>query len=132
MSNTSECKFDKQYKQGFAFGIYPAFADCEDLSKCAKEYNNDAFKLGFAAGRIEYENLNGPISSGLPKKILTPKLIDHFELLGKIASPLEAEGFSKHQMAVIEKAYRKALETYSEAVNFLLEDFLRKCGIEIR
>ena len=131
MEKSPSSKIQKQYNQGFAFGIHPAFADCEDLSKCAKEYNNDAFKSGFADGRVEYIRLNGPLCDGLPKKLLTPKLVEHFELLGKIAWPLEIHGFSKHQTSIIQDHYKQGLSAYDAASNYHLLQLLDDNGIEM-
>ena len=61
---------NKEYKQGYSFGISPVFLEYENLDYCGTKFRNETFKIGFCDGRKLFNHLNGSNKS-LPSVILT-------------------------------------------------------------
>jgi hypothetical protein len=72
---------------------------------------NDAFIIGFNAGRSEYERMNGLICNGIPQRIVTDMILEDFLIAGLLGLPIDDEGYA-HQVAMIEEWYQSGIEKY--------------------
>jgi hypothetical protein len=124
--------FRKLFTDGFVFGQNPVFADCEDIARSAPKYNNRAFLSGFKSGRQEYEKLNGKLCDGIPKKILTTKILAEFKLAGSLGMPIHNGGFNSRQRAHINVSYNMGREEYAAENDFKLFLLLADIGISIK
>jgi hypothetical protein len=99
--NSTYCK---DYFEGYRAGSNP------HLSFKAKR--KKAFVIGFKSGRTDYENRNGLVSCGIPKRIVTEKILEDFLIAGMYGFEIDAEGFTAFQMNVILKWYKSGVEKY--------------------
>lgn len=121
----------RHYDQGYTFGLNPVFANCEDLSNVAPAQRNEAFIRGFTIGRREYEKLNGKVAAGIPKVILTEKLLIGFAIDGQLGIPLQAENFNDRQLQIIRQHYEYGASRYNFCKNESLFHLLIDNGISI-
>jgi hypothetical protein len=99
--NSTYCK---DYVEGYKSGLNPFLT----LNKKQKK----AFATGFKSGRSDYENRNGLVSCGIPKRIVTEKTLEDFLIAGMYGFEIEAEGFTTFQMNMILKWYNSGVEKY--------------------
>jgi hypothetical protein len=123
-------KNKKQYVQGYTFGLFPVFHDCEDMLKIAPHFNNEAFIIGFHEGRFEYEKLNGKVCEGIPEKIITEKVLADFFLEGKLGMPCNTDGYTPHQTIIIRQYYQSGYSYFSPDFDMPLLEVLADNGIE--
>lgn len=129
MENISHPEFQKFYDHGYTFGMNPIFEECEDLSRIAPKYRNEAFLRGFTVGRNEYEKLNGSVCDGIPNQILTERILLGFRIDAQLGIKLEAEGYNDFQMKLIVSHYEAGAGRYNESQNFSLYSLLGENGI---
>lgn len=121
----------KQYRQGFAFGMSPVFVDFEDSLDCGKNFRSISFMNGYNDGRSAYIRLNGDLINGIPEVLLTPNLIEEFYTLGQIGLSLDLQNkFSDFQMSVIQSFYQRGSSQQNHAWNFEVKNLLQSLGID--
>jgi hypothetical protein len=124
MENIFDPLYRNDYLAGYSNGLDPHFA----LADCFK--SNRAYRSGFSYGRADYERMNGSISEGIPKMIVTDSVLDDFLLAGMLGMSIDSEGYTPRQLAVIEKWYQSGVEKYDLDENIYLLALLEKNGIE--
>jgi hypothetical protein len=116
---------DKQdYFDGYSNGLNP-------LKQFQNIKNNEAFVVGFNSGRFDYERMNGCISNGIPQRIVTDEVLEDFLLAGLLGLPVDADGYTSHQIDLIEKWYQSGIEKYDPNQSISLFEILEKNGILI-
>ncbi len=123
MDNIFNSIYRQEYNLGYTTGLNPFSNVKVDV------LSNEAFSCGYDRGRSEYENLNGSISSGIPKQIITNKILEEFLLAGMLGIKIEADGFTSLQFNFIEKWYQSGVEKYDPNDSIYLLAFLEKNGI---
>lgn len=114
--------YRKEYMDGYVFGSNP-FID-GDLSVCG-----EAFSTGFQSGRSNYESQNGPVSHGIPRRILTNEILEDFMLSGMLGMSIDLDGFTDFQIKVIGKWYMSGVEKYDPSEWGAMFDFLEELSI---
>ncbi|RZJ70682.1 hypothetical protein [Flavobacterium sp.] len=97
--------YRKEYMDGYVFGSNPFLGG--DMS-----YSGEAFSNGFYSGRHNYESNNGPISLGIPQKLLNNEVLEDFMLAGMLGMSIDLDGFNDFQIKVIGKWYMSGVEKY--------------------
>lgn len=115
-----------EYLQGFAVGLNPI------EENQLVDQSNKAFNSGFQYGREEYERLNGKIALGIPKFILTDKILEEFMLAGMLGMEIEYAHYNSHQLYIIEQWYKSGIEKYDANETIYLVALLESEGIEVR
>jgi hypothetical protein len=90
---------------------------------------SDAYYEGFQLGREEYENLNGKITNGIPKLIVTTKVLEDFLLAGMLGMNIDESGYTPYQIEIIQKWYQSGVEKYDVYSNRNLLNILDQKGI---
>lgn len=116
--------YRQEYFEGYSKGINPF-----TLSNGKKSV---AFNSGFATGRKDYEEMNGSIKEGIPKRIVTNKVLEEFMLSGLLGLSIDADGYTPYQLKIIVKWYQSGIEKYEPNQNIYLFEILEKNGIELR
>ncbi|MFV8326824.1 hypothetical protein [Flavobacterium sp. ZS1P14] len=116
--------YRQDYVEGYSIGLNPF-----QHFKSAK--NNDAFTAGFNSGRSDYERMNGCISDGIPQRIVTDKVLEDYLIAGLLGLPIDADGYTSHQINMIEKWYQSGIEKYDPNQSISLFELLEKNGILI-
>ncbi|MEO8253024.1 MAG: hypothetical protein ABI554_01460 [Flavobacterium sp.] len=124
MKNIFNPIYRQDYLEGYSFGINPH-------SEQKNNTLNSAFNEGFNSGRLDYENLNGTISSGIPKKIICEKNLEEFLLAGLLGINIDHEGYTHFQISILLKWYQSGIEKYDPQQNTYLLELLEENGIEI-
>ena len=116
--------YRQDYFEGYSLGLNPyKSSECTDKS--------EAFYSGFNSGRMDYESMNGSIKNGIPKCIVTNKILEEFLLAGLLGLSIETESYTIFQLNVIVKWYQSGTEKYDpNQTNYLLS-ILEMNGIEI-
>jgi hypothetical protein len=116
--------YKQDYFDGYSTGLDPfkQFKIIED---------NEAFVVGFNSGRSDYERMNGCISNGIPQRIVTDEVLEDFLLAGLLGLPVDADGYTSHQIDLIEKWYQSGIEKYDPDQSISLFEILEKNGILI-
>ena len=117
--------YRQDYFEGYALGLNP------HKSRMIID-KSEAFYSGFNSGRLDYESMNGSISNGIPKIIVTNKVLEEFLLAGLLGLNIETDGYTLFQLNVIEKWYQSGIEKYDPNQTNYLVSILEKNGIEIR
>ena len=123
MQNIFNPVYRKDYFKGFSEGLNPTLT--------LKDTCNEAFLEGFQMGREEYESLNGKIGNGIPKLIVTTKVLEDFLLAGMLGMNIDESGYSPFQIEVIQKWYLSGVEKYDVYSNRSLLSVLEQKGIEL-
>lgn len=118
--------YREEYMQGFAKGLNPI------IEHHMVDQSNRAFQSGFQYGREEYERLNGKISLGIPKHILTDKILEEFMLAGMLGMAIEYSQYTPHQLHIIEQWYKSGIEKYDPDETIYLLAILETLEIEVR
>lgn len=116
--------YRQDYFEGYALGLNPR------KSRMIID-KSDAFYSGFNSGRLDYESMNGSISNGIPKIIVTNKVLEEFLLAGLLGLNIETDGYTLFQLNVIEKWYQSGIEKYDPIQTNYLVSILEKNDIEI-
>jgi len=114
--------YRKEYMDGYVFGSNP-FID-GDLSICG-----EAFSKGFRSGRSSYESKNGPVTGGIPRKILTNEILEDIMLSGMLGMSIDFDGFNDYQVSVLGKWYMSGVEKYDPSEWMQMFDFLEELSI---
>ncbi|WP_310560085.1 hypothetical protein, partial [Flavobacterium sp.] len=98
--------YRQDYLEGFANGRNPFLVmDSEKTSV--------AYISGFNSGRMDYEEMNGEISTGIPERIVTIKVLEEFLLAGLLGLSIEdTAAYTLYQLNVISKWYQSGIEKY--------------------
>ncbi|GEL09640.1 hypothetical protein SAMN05192550_1355 [Flavobacterium glycines] len=125
MKNIFNPVYRHDFLEGYSNGQNP-------YSKANNNSSNSAFNEGFNSGRLDYESLNGNILDGIPKKIITDKILDEFLLAGLLGINVDTDGYTHFQIGVLLKWYQSGIEQYNPKENNYLLDILEENGIEVR
>ena len=123
MKNIFNSVYRHDYLEGYTVGQNPYSKEIE--------YQNEAYNLGFTQARIDYESKNGKIIYGIPKLIVTDKVLEDFLLAGMLGMSINADGYTAFQIDVIQKWYQSGIEKYDENQNIYLLAILEQNGIEL-
>jgi hypothetical protein len=74
--------------------------------------------MGFNAGRSEYERMNGLICNGIPQRIVTDMILEDFLIAGLLGF-IDDEGYTAHQVAMIEEWYQSGIESMNPIIAIL-------------
>ena len=124
MENIFDPVYRQDYMEGYSCGLNPFLKP----NQCKKECQ--AFNSGFACGRSDYERLNGKITNGIPKKIVTNKVLDEFQLAGMLGMNIDSEGFTIYQLSIIEDWYKSGIENYDANQSIYLLAILEQNNIQ--
>lgn len=125
MKNIFDPAYRKDYIDGYSSGLNPF----SQLVNCRQ--NNEAFNAGFNYGRMDYERMNGYILNGIPKLIVTDKVLEDFLLAGLLGMNIDADGYTSHQVEIIEKWYQSGIEKYDPDESIYLFAILEQNGISV-
>ena len=123
MNNIFNPVYRQDYFEGYASGLNPYLK--------ALENKNNAYLVGFDQGRLEYERMNGKIIHGIPKLIVTNKVLEDFLLAGMLGISINDDGYTAYQIDVISKWYQSGIEKYNPSQSDYLIGILEDNGIEI-
>ena len=104
MKKTYDATDRKEYLEGYAMGLNPFLSLKRKMSK--------ATIAGFKSGRIDYDDRNGRISNGIPKRIVTEKILEDFLIAGMFGFDIDIEGYTTFQINTISKWYQSGTEKY--------------------
>jgi hypothetical protein len=123
MNNIFNPIYREDYLKGYSNGLNPYLEMIDDQS--------EAYVFGFNQGRIEYERMNGKIIHGIPKLIVTNKVLEDFLLAGMLGISINEDGYTAFQIDVISKWYQSGIEKYNPIQSNYLLGILEDNGIEI-
>ena len=123
MKNIFNPVYRHDYLEGYKVGLNP-------YSK-GIEHKNEAYNFGFSQARIDYESKNGKIVHGIPKLIVTNKVLEDFLLAGMLGMSINSDGYTAFQMDVIQKWYQSGIEKYDANQSIYLLAILEQNGIEL-
>jgi hypothetical protein len=124
MKNIFNPIYRQDYLEGYSNGQNP-------FSKVKIKKNNKAFNDGFNSGRIDYESINGCIADGIPKRIITEKVLEEFLMAGLLGLNIDTDGYTPYQMKSLVKWYQSGLEKYEPNQNLYLSSILEENGIKM-
>lgn len=117
--------YRQDYFDGYSNGMNP-------FLQIDSKKNSVAFISGFNSGRMDYEEMNGQISKGIPQRIVTMKVLEEFLLAGLLGLSIEdTEGYSPYQLNIIAKWYQSGVEKYDPNQSTYLFSVLEEKGIEV-
>lgn len=123
MSNIFNSVYRQDYILGYSNGSNPY------SQLVFSKQDNEAYISGFKSGRSEYENLNGSLSLGIPKKIVTDVVLEEFLLAGMLGIDIDSDGYTDFQINCIEKWYQSGVEKYDPNESIYLLAILEQNGI---
>lgn len=123
MNNIFNPIYRQDYLQGYSNGLNPYINLLEN--------QNEAYVYGFNQGRLEYERMNGKIIHGIPKLIVTNKVLEDFLLAGMLGISISDDGYNAFQIDVISKWYQSGIEKYNPTQSSYILGILEENGIEI-
>ena len=123
MNNIFNSVYRKDYLQGFSNGLNPYLS--------IDENQNEAYVYGFNQGRLDYERMNGKVIYGIPKLIVTNKVLEDFLLAGMLGISINDDDYSAFQIDVISKWYQSGIEKYNPNQSSYLLGILEENGIDI-
>ena len=123
MKNIFSPVYRQDYLQGFSNGLNP-YLNIE-------EHQTEAYIYGFNQGRLDYERMNGKIIHGIPKLIVTNKVLEDFLLAGMLGISINDDDYTAFQIDVISKWYQSGIEKYNPYQSSYLLGILEENGIEI-
>ncbi len=123
MKNIFSPVYRQDYIQGFSNGLNPYLK--------IKENQNDAYVFGFNQGRLDYERMNGKVAYGIPKLIVTNKVLEDFLLAGMLGISINDDDYTAFQIDVISKWYQSGIEKYNPSQSSYLLGILEENGIDI-
>lgn len=96
------------------------------------EKSSVAYISGFNSGRMDYEEMNGQISKGIPKRIVTIKVLEEFLLAGLLGLSIEdTDDYTSYQLNIISKWYQSGVEKYDPSHSTYLFGILEDKGIQV-
>lgn len=123
MSNIFNPIYRQDYLQGYTNGLNPYLNIADN--------QNEAHIYGFNQGRTEYEKMNGKIIHGIPKLIVTNKVLEDFLLAGMLGISVNDDDYTAFQIDVISKWYQSGIEKYNPVQSSYLLGILEKNEIDI-
>lgn len=123
MKNIFSPVYRQDYLQGFSNGLNPYLSIGENQT--------EAFIFGFNQGRLDYERMNGKIIHGIPKLIVTNKVLEDFLLAGMLGISINDDDYTAFQIDVISKWYQSGIEKYNPSQSSYLLGILEENGIDI-
>lgn len=123
MKNIFSPVYRQDYIQGFSNGLNPYLK--------IKENQKDAYVFGFNQGRLDYERMNGKVAYGIPKLIVTNKVLEDFLLAGMLGISINDDDYTAFQIDVISKWYQSGIEKYNPSQSSYLLGILEENGIDI-
>ena len=118
--------YRQDYISGYSSGLNPL------LQIPNYRQISQAFTSGFVSGRLDYESLNGSIANGIPKQIVTVKVLEEFLLAGMLGMNIDAEGYTPYQINCIEKWYESGVEKYDPNESIYILALLESNGIHTK
>ncbi|UPT70486.1 MAG: hypothetical protein M0D53_15625 [Flavobacterium sp. JAD_PAG50586_2] len=125
MNNIFNPVYRQDYLNGYSNGQNPY------LEVKEKEKQNEAYLYGFNQGRLDYERMNGKVIHGIPKLIVTNKVLEDFLLAGMLGISINDDDYTAFQIDVISKWYQSGIEKYNPNQSSYLLSLLEENGIEI-
>jgi hypothetical protein len=123
--NIFSTTYRQDYFQGYSNGQDP-------FLQIDSKKNSVAFISGFNSGRMDYEEMNGQISKGIPQRTVTIKVLEDFLLAGLLGLSIEdTDDYSSFQLNIIAKWYQSGVEKYDPTQSTYLFEVLEEIGIEI-
>jgi hypothetical protein len=117
--------YRQDYFQGYSNGQDP-------FLQIDSKKNSVAFISGFNSGRMDYEEMNGQISKGIPQRTVTIKVLEDFLLAGLLGLSIEdTDDYTSFQLNIIAKWYQSGVEKYDPTQSMYLFEVLEEIGIEI-
>jgi hypothetical protein len=113
----------QDYLKGFSNGQNPYLK--------VEESQTEAYIFGFNQGRLDYERMNGKIIHGIPKLIVTNKVLEDFLLAGMLGISINDDDYTAFQIDVIAKWYQSGIEKYNPSQSSYLLAILEENGIDI-
>lgn len=123
MNNIFNPVYRQDYLKGYSNGQNPYLKITNN--------QNEAYIYGFNQGRLDYERMNGKIIHGIPKLIVTNKVLEDFLLAGMLGISINEDGYTAFQIDVISKWYQSGIEKYNPSQSSYLLGLLEENGIEI-
>ena len=123
MNNIFNSVYRQDYLQGFSNGLNPYLKIVEN--------QNEAYVFGFNQGRLDYERMNGKVIHGIPKLIVTNKVLEDFLLAGMLGISINDNDYTAFQIDVISKWYQSGIEKYNPNQSSYLLGILEENGIDI-
>lgn len=123
MKNIFDPIYRQDYFEGYTSGLNPYLE--------VNLYTSKAYIYGFGQGRLSYESMNGKIIHGIPKLIVTNKVLEDFLLAGMLGMSINADGYTSFQIDVIQKWYQSGIEKYDANQSLYLHTILEQNEIEI-
>ena len=121
--------YTSSYRQGYLDGYLNGL---NPFLQMDSEKSNVAYISGFNSGRMDYEEMNGQISKGIPKQIVTIKVLEEFLLSGLLGLDIEQkEEYTPYQLNVISKWYQSGIEKYDPIHSTYLFEVLEEIGIQL-
>ena len=124
MKNIFNPVYRQDYLLGYTNGLNP-------FKKIIVKKNNEAFNDGFNSGRFDYESINGCIVNGIPKRIITKKVLEEFLMAGLLGLETDTDGYTPYQLSVLVKWYQSGIEKYNPNQSLYLFEILEENGIQI-
>jgi len=122
MENAYNPVYREEFYEGYSNGLNPALTTLQ-------QPKSEAFRSGFHSGRREYERLNGPLINGIPKRIVTKRVLEEFMLAGMLGMTTDAEGYTFYQLEILLKWYQSGIEKYDPNQSTYLMGVLEAMGI---
>ena len=124
-NNIFTTTYRQDYFQGYSNGQNP-------FLQIDSEKNSVAFISGFNSGRMDYEEMNGQISKGIPQRTVTIKVLEEFLLAGLLGLSIEdTDDYTLYQLNIIAKWYQSGVEKYDPSQSVYLFEILEENGIQI-
>ena len=125
MKNIFSVSYRQDYFDGYSNGQNPFLL-------IDKKKNSVAYISGFNSGRMDYEEMNGQVSKGIPKRIVTIKVLEEFLLSGLLGLCIEEiSDYTAYQLNVISKWYQSGIEKYDPTHSTYLFEILEEKGIQV-
>lgn len=122
---TYSYSYRQDYLDGHLNGLNP-------FLQMDTEKSSVAYISGFNSGRMDYEEMNGQISKGIPKQIVTIKVLEEFLLSGLLGLDIEqTDEYTPYQLNVISKWYQSGIEKYDPIHSTYLIEVLEDIGIQL-
>ena len=123
MKNIFSPVYRQDYLKGYSNGLNPYLK--------MDENQNEAYAFGFSQGRLDYERMNGKVDHGIPKLIVTNKVLEDFLLAGMLGISINDDDYTAFQIEVISKWYQSGIEKYNPSESSYLLGILEENGIDI-
>lgn len=122
--NIFNSTYKQEYFEGYAKGINP-------FPQTICDEGSEAFNSGFNIGRMDYEDMNGSITQGIPNQIITNKVLEEILLSGLLGLSIKTDGYTDYQLSIIDKWYQSGLEKYEPNNSIYLFEILEEIGIQL-